>query len=77
MLWEIIRKEIQQNINSPKLVFTFLLCTILILLSVYTGANNYRGELREYQLVLLMGPSYRTTRRCKICSATVRKNYVT
>lgn len=48
MLCEIIRKEILENVKSPKFVFTFLLCTILILLSVYTGVNNYRAELREY-----------------------------
>ena len=48
MLLNIIRKEILENITSPKFVFTFLLCTILILLSVYTGINNYRAELREY-----------------------------
>jgi len=47
-MWNVIRKEILEYINSPKFVFTFLLCTILILLSVYTGINNYRAELREY-----------------------------
>jgi ABC-type transport system involved in multi-copper enzyme maturation permease subunit len=44
----IIKKEILEYISSPKFVFTFLLCTILILLSVYTGINSYRAELREY-----------------------------
>ncbi|MFC1724725.1 ABC transporter permease [candidate division KSB1 bacterium] len=48
MLRDIIKKEIQDNITSPKFVFTFLLCTILILLSVYTGINNYQAELKEY-----------------------------
>jgi len=49
VLWEIIRKEILENVKSPKFVFTFLLCTILISMSVYIGANNYRTELREYK----------------------------
>ncbi|HPW17250.1 MAG TPA: ABC transporter permease subunit [Candidatus Aminicenantes bacterium] len=48
MLRDIIRKEILDNITSPKFVFTFLLCTILILLSVYTGVANFRAEKREY-----------------------------
>lgn len=48
MLSDIIRKEILDTINSSKFVFTFLLCTILILLSVYTGINNFRAEQREY-----------------------------
>jgi len=54
MLFNIIRKEILDNINSPKFVFTFLLCTILILLSVYTGINNYRAELREYNAAVAL-----------------------
>lgn len=48
MLRDIITKEIQDTIMSPRFVFTFLLCTILILLSVYTGINNYQAELKEY-----------------------------
>ncbi len=48
MLRDIIKKEILDNITSPKFVFTFLLCTILILLSVYTGVTNYSADLKEY-----------------------------
>ncbi|MFC1607392.1 ABC transporter permease subunit [Candidatus Latescibacterota bacterium] len=54
MLLNIIRKEILDTITSPKFVFTFLLCTILILLSVYTGINNYRSELREYNAAIAL-----------------------
>jgi len=50
MLAHIVRREIQGNITSPKFIFTFLLCTILILVSVYTGAANYRADLKEYSL---------------------------
>jgi len=48
MLRDIIKKEILDNITSPKFVFTFLLCTVLILLSVYTGVTNYGAEQKEY-----------------------------
>jgi ABC-type transport system involved in multi-copper enzyme maturation permease subunit len=48
MLRDIIRKEILDNITSPKFVFTFLLCAVLILLSVYTGVANYGAEKKEY-----------------------------
>jgi ABC-type transport system involved in multi-copper enzyme maturation permease subunit len=48
MLKDIIKKEIVETITSPKFVFTFLLCAILILLSVYTGTATYRAELKEY-----------------------------
>ncbi|MFH1943687.1 MAG: ABC transporter permease subunit [bacterium] len=48
MLKNIIHKEILDNVLSPKFVFTFLLCAILIIISVYTGISNYRAELKEY-----------------------------
>ena len=48
MLRDIIKKEILDNITSPKFVFTFLLCAVLILLSVYTGVTNYGAERKEY-----------------------------
>ena len=54
MLRDIIRKEILEYINSPKFVFTFLLCTILIVLSVYTGIDNYRAEQREYNAAIAL-----------------------
>jgi len=54
MLWEIIRKEILETIYSPKFVFTFLLCTILILFSIFIGTNNYRAELREYNAAIAL-----------------------
>jgi len=57
MLGTIIRKEMLDTMTSPKFVFTFLLCMILILLSVYTGINNYREEMREYSAAVAMNQS--------------------
>lgn len=54
MLRDIIAKEIQETIMSPRFVFTFLLCTILILISVYTGINNYQAEFREYSAAVAL-----------------------
>jgi ABC-type transport system involved in multi-copper enzyme maturation permease subunit len=48
MLRDIIKKEILENITSPKFVFTFILCTVLILLSIYTGITNFEAEKNEY-----------------------------
>ena len=48
MIWEIIKKEILGIIKSSKFIYTFLICTILILMSVYVGADNYIAELEEY-----------------------------
>ena len=47
MLKDIIKKEILETITSAKFVFTFLLCAVLILLSVYTGITNYRADAEE------------------------------
>jgi ABC-type transport system involved in multi-copper enzyme maturation permease subunit len=54
MLRDIIKKEILDNITSPKFVFTFLLCAVLILLSVYTGVTNYGAEQKEYTAALAL-----------------------
>ena len=54
MLRDIVRKEVLDTITSPKFIFTFLLCTILILLSVFTGINNYRSEWKEYNAALAL-----------------------
>ncbi|MFB0564177.1 MAG: ABC transporter permease subunit [Candidatus Aminicenantaceae bacterium] len=54
MLRDIIVKEIQDTVMSPRFVFTFLLCTILILLSVYTGINNYQAELKEHSAAVAL-----------------------
>ena len=50
MLCVIIYKEILDSITSLKFVFTFMLCTLLILISIYTGIKNYDVELSEYSL---------------------------
>ncbi len=54
MLRDIVKKEIQEAIMSPRFVFTFLLCTILILLAVYTGINNYQAELKEHSAAVAL-----------------------
>ncbi len=54
MLRDVITKEIQDTIMSPRFVFTFLLCTILVLLSVYTGINNYLADQKEYSAAIAL-----------------------
>lgn len=54
MLRDIITKEIQDTIMSPKFVFTFLLCTVLILISVYTGINTYQAEQKEHSAAVAL-----------------------
>ncbi|OGG03722.1 MAG: hypothetical protein A3F83_00830 [Candidatus Glassbacteria bacterium RIFCSPLOWO2_12_FULL_58_11] len=57
MLKDIIRKELLDTISSLKFVFTFLLCTVMILLSIYIGINNYRSDLKEYQASVALNRS--------------------
>jgi len=54
MLKDIIKKEILETITSPKFVFTFLLCAILILLSVFTGISTYRAEKKEFDAAVAL-----------------------
>ena len=54
MLKDIIKKEIQEIIASPKFIVTFIICTILILLSVLTGISAYRAEQREYSAAVAL-----------------------
>jgi ABC-type transport system involved in multi-copper enzyme maturation permease subunit len=54
MLKDIIKKEILETITSAKFVFTFLLCAILILLSVYTGVATYRADQKEYSAAVAL-----------------------
>jgi ABC-type transport system involved in multi-copper enzyme maturation permease subunit len=54
MLRDIIKKEILETITSAKFVFTFLLCAVLILLSVYTGIANFRSDQKEYSAAVAL-----------------------
>lgn len=48
MLFHIIKKELLDNINSPKFYITYLICFILIVISFITGINDYKSDIEEY-----------------------------
>lgn len=48
MLGLLINKELKNIIASPKFTGTFLVCSVLILLSVYTGIKEYKGMVERY-----------------------------
>ena len=54
MIGVIIKKEILDIIISPKFVFTFILCTVLIILAVVAGVGNYASELDEYNAAVAL-----------------------
>jgi ABC-type transport system involved in multi-copper enzyme maturation permease subunit len=51
---DIIKREILDYLLSPKFVFVFLLCFILVVLSLYIGILNYNSELKEYRAAVAL-----------------------
>lgn len=49
MLGLLIQKELKNILLSPKFAATFLVCSILILLSVYIGVNEYQNAVAQYE----------------------------
>jgi len=49
MLWILIEKELKSILQSPKFVATFGVCSLLILLSVFIGINEYRSSVAQYE----------------------------
>ena len=49
MLKLIIEKELRENIKTTKFAVTFGICSLLILLSFYTGARNYQVAKARYE----------------------------
>jgi len=48
MLKLLIEKELKNIIQSPKFLATFITCSILIIMSVALGINEYNNALRQY-----------------------------
>ncbi len=49
MLRTIIEKELKAILLSPKFVVTFAACSLLIILSVFVGVQEYRALARQYE----------------------------
>ncbi len=49
MFAELIKKELRSIIQSPKFVATFLVCSVLIILSIFIGVQEYRASRAQYQ----------------------------
>jgi ABC-type transport system involved in multi-copper enzyme maturation permease subunit len=48
MLTTLIQKELKCIIQSPKFVGSFAVCSVLILLSIFTGIREYQASVRQY-----------------------------
>jgi ABC-type transport system involved in multi-copper enzyme maturation permease subunit len=49
MLRLLILKDIREMLRSPKFIATFAICSILILLSIYIGINEYFAGMEQYR----------------------------
>ncbi len=49
MLKLLIEKELKNILQSPKFVATFAVCSVLILVSVFIGVQEYRSSVRAYE----------------------------
>jgi ABC-type transport system involved in multi-copper enzyme maturation permease subunit len=49
MLSLLIQKELKNILLSPKFSATFLVCSILILISVFIGVNEYKNAVLQYE----------------------------
>lgn len=49
MLSILIQKELKAIILSPKFTATFVICSLLMLLSVYIGINEYKAFSKQYE----------------------------
>lgn len=49
MLSTLINKELRAILLSPKFTATFAVCSVLLLLSVYTGVREYKSAVRQYE----------------------------
>ena len=49
MIKILIKKELKTILISPKFSAIFAICSILILLSVYVGIQDYRASMAHYE----------------------------
>ena len=49
MLGILFDKELKSILLSPKFVATFGVCSLLLILSVFVGIQEYKSELEQYQ----------------------------
>ena len=48
----LFEKELKSIFLSPKFVATFGVCSLLILLSVFVGIQEYQNEVEQYETAL-------------------------
>ncbi|HSG29356.1 MAG TPA: ABC transporter permease subunit, partial [Candidatus Krumholzibacterium sp.] len=49
MFRTLVLKELKVYFTSPKFISTFIACSVLIILSVSIGIQDYRSDVRQYE----------------------------
>lgn len=49
MLRMLIEKELKSILQGPKFIATFSVCSLLILLSIFVGIQDYRAAVKQYE----------------------------
>lgn len=57
MFATLVVKELRAILLSPKFALTFASCSLLLLLSMYTGAREYKAERASYEAALKLADS--------------------
>jgi len=50
MIWLIAKKELYDNWQTHKITLAFVLCVILLMVSVWLGLKDYSARLSSYSL---------------------------
>ena len=54
MLGILIEKELKHTLLGPKFVATFLVCSVLILLSLFIGVKDYKASMQRYEAAVAL-----------------------
>ena len=57
MMRTIVKREILDQLSSLKFLSVMAVCSVLIVLSIYTGAANYVSDLKEYETTRALAQS--------------------
>lgn len=63
MIKVLARKELLDQLSSPKFIFLFAVSTVLVVFSLYTGSSGYAGAHSEYQATERLSRSELENRR--------------
>jgi len=58
MIGTLIEKELKYILMGPKFAVTFLICAVLILLSLFIGVQDYKASMRRYEAAVALNDQH-------------------